>query len=162
MTQSELSALIMNQCSRYGEPSTLRALIPFLLTAAPEAVPFVEAAAEARDEFYRANRIRPWAEAKMKKTLLAGIAALSVLCATSLAQAQDSKLVAPQVDDAKIRLYCKGTAKVFISDALEAATPGARAAYVPSCIAGAKLRFEVDPTAALQFQNTPLPDVFFE
>jgi hypothetical protein len=34
----------MSQCSRYGEPSTLRALIPFLLAAAPEAVPFVEAA----------------------------------------------------------------------------------------------------------------------
>ena len=60
MTQSELSALVMNQCSRYGEPSTLRALIPFLLTAAPDAVPFVEAAAEAREEFYRANGIRPW------------------------------------------------------------------------------------------------------
>jgi|SRR6516165_3139250 hypothetical protein len=59
MTQSELSNLIMQQCSRYGEPSTLRALVPFLLTAAPEAVPFVEAAAEARDEFYRANGIRP-------------------------------------------------------------------------------------------------------
>ena len=60
MTQSELSNLIMKQCSRYGEPSTLRALVPFLLTAAPEAVPFVEAAAEVRDEFYRANGIRPW------------------------------------------------------------------------------------------------------
>jgi hypothetical protein len=60
MTQSELSNLIMKQCSRYGEPSTLRALVPFLLTAAPEAVSFVEAAAEARDEFYRANGIRPW------------------------------------------------------------------------------------------------------
>jgi len=45
MTQSELSGLIMGQCSRYGEPSTLRALIPFLLAAAPEAVPFVVAAA---------------------------------------------------------------------------------------------------------------------
>jgi hypothetical protein len=64
ITQSELSALVMNQCSRYGEPSTLRALIPFLLTAAPEAVPFVEAAAEARDEFYRANGIRPWRRQK--------------------------------------------------------------------------------------------------
>ena len=64
ITQSELSALVMHQCSRYGEPSTLRALIPFLLTAAPEAVPFVEAAAEARDEFYRANGIRPWRRQK--------------------------------------------------------------------------------------------------
>src|SRR5262249_40527594 len=35
ITQSELSALVMSQCSRYGEPSTLRALIPFLLTAPP-------------------------------------------------------------------------------------------------------------------------------
>jgi hypothetical protein len=60
MTQSELRDLIMNQCSRYGEPSTLRALIPFLLAAAPEAVPFVEAAAEARVEFYRANGIGHW------------------------------------------------------------------------------------------------------
>jgi len=64
MTQSELSALVMNQCSRYGEPSTLRALIPFLLTAAPDTVPFVEAAAEAREEFYRANGIRPWRRQK--------------------------------------------------------------------------------------------------
>jgi len=48
MTQSELTALVMSQSSRYGEPSTLRALIPFLLTAAPDAVPFVELAAEAR------------------------------------------------------------------------------------------------------------------
>src|SRR5262249_29529166 len=60
MTQSELSNLIMKQCSHYGAPSTLRALVPFLLTAAPEAVPFVEAADGARDEFYRANGIRPW------------------------------------------------------------------------------------------------------
>src|SRR5262245_55763313 len=59
MTQSELGNLIMKQCSHYGEPSTLRALVPFLLTAAPDAVPFVEAAAEAREEFYRANGIRP-------------------------------------------------------------------------------------------------------
>ena len=67
MTQSELGNLIMKQCSHYGEPSTLRALVPFLLTAAPDAAPFVEAAAEAREEFYRANGIRPWAEANMKK-----------------------------------------------------------------------------------------------
>ena len=64
ITQIELSDLIMKQCSRYGEPSTLRALVPFLLTAAPEAVPFVEAAAEARDEFYQANGIRPWRRQK--------------------------------------------------------------------------------------------------
>jgi len=64
MTQSELSNLIMKQCSHYGAPSTLRALVPFLLTAAPEAVPFVEAAAEAREEFYRTNGIRPWRRQK--------------------------------------------------------------------------------------------------
>ena len=64
ITQSELSDLIMKQCSRYGAPSTLRALVPFLLTAAPEAVSFVEAAAGARDEFYRANGIRPWRRQK--------------------------------------------------------------------------------------------------
>jgi len=64
VTQRELSALVMSQCSRYGEPSTLRALISFLLTAAPDAVPFVEAAAEAREEFYRANGIRPWRRQK--------------------------------------------------------------------------------------------------
>jgi len=64
MTQTELTVLVMSQCSRYGEPSTLRALIPFLLTAAPGAVPFVEVAAETREEFYRANGIRPWRRLK--------------------------------------------------------------------------------------------------
>jgi len=64
MTQSELSNLILKQCSHYGAPSALRALVPFLLTGAPEAVPFVEAAAEARDEFYRASGIHPWRRQK--------------------------------------------------------------------------------------------------
>jgi hypothetical protein len=69
MTQSELSGLIMSQCSRYGEPSTLRALIPFLLAAAPKAVPFVVAAAKARAEFYRANGIgHHWRRQKWART----------------------------------------------------------------------------------------------
>ena len=79
MTQSERSGLIMSQCSRYGEPSTLRALIPFLLAAAPEAVPFVEAAARARAEFYRTNGIghhwrrQKWAPTRTRRGISKGL-----------------------------------------------------------------------------------------